>query len=219
MHHLNLYHVKYSYTDELRKEFPTIRQNSDEHRETYVGVLVNINQCNYIAPITHITKKSNLNQIPINIKNKYGDITNHLGTILFHNMIPVYENKKDPVYKLLDLKSIKKQNIQEYNKFTMQLRWINQNKNTILEKASETYKASIDKTHKSHRFIKDVLKCDFKALEDKMLEIKQKDLNKSISTNKEALEKMDVNELQKIYNNKQQNKKEKNVQKNSELEL
>lgn len=48
---------------------------------------------------------------------------------------------------------------------------------------------------------------------------KNKDLNKSIGTNKETLENMDVNELQKIYRQNQQNKKEQNLQKKSDFEL
>lgn len=171
---LRFYRVDEDYTDELRKINPKgVTINQSGHVNTYVGILFIINGYKYIAPLTHTTLVNKWHQQPIRIINNLGQNTNNLGTILFHNMIPVY----DEVYTEVDLDSYREVDIRRYNLYAEQLIWMNetQNKKTIIEKAELTYNVHLDENHPDHYFLNNVLYCNFSGLENKMSEIIQND--------------------------------------------
>ena|SRR5699024_5432027 len=171
---LRFYRVEESYTDRLRKISPRgVTENSSSHLNTYIGILFEINNNKYIAPLTSSSKKNKWHQQPINITDSRGNITNKLGTILFHNMIPVSDNSKTSFYSEVDLESYKQSDIRRYNLYLEQLAWINEteNKETILHKAKETYSVHFDSTSPHHYFLNKVLNCKFSSLEQEMKNI------------------------------------------------
>lgn len=169
---LKLYRAKEWYTDELRKINPQgVTTNNPQHLNTYLGVLVKINGFDYIAPFTHATKTNKWHQQPIIVKNSNGDVTNKLGTILFHNMIPVYEG----VYEEVDVDSYKISDPKKYYLYLEQLIWVNttENKLSILNKAQNTYNIHFDTTHPDYNFLTKTLHCNFKDLEARAKELQQ----------------------------------------------
>lgn len=171
---LKFYRVEEWYTDELKKVSPSVTDNGEDHVNTYVGILFNINDIDYIAPLTHTTKNSKWHQHPIIIKDQNGRETNRLGTILFHNMIPVCTGLAKNTYKEVDLDSYKTTDIKKYNLYSEQLNWMNKldNKETIINKANKTYNVHTNSEHRDHTFLNDKLGCKFKELEVKMNSLK-----------------------------------------------
>lgn len=177
-HNLYFYRVKEWYTNRLHAINPRgVTLNNHGHINTYVGILVNINDVQYIAPLTHKTKKDKWHQVPIvNVVNNSDE--HKLGTILLHNMIPVYTDNKNPVYEKVDMDVLKcgsEDEVKKYNLYQEQLHWINQQKHktTITDRAKKTYDVFKDTGHPDHSFLINTLFCDFDILETEMRNIQQ----------------------------------------------
>lgn len=176
---IKLYRVKEDYVNYLRSFCNTVRFNNNHHVETYVGILLEIEERKYVAPITHIMKENKINQIPIIVKKEDGTIENKLGTILLHNMIPVYDSIDDKIYELVEFDFLKNSdNIkdrQEYSKLLEQYKWINidKNKSQILRKSKNVYDITFNEDHPDHDFLCNILKCNFSLLEEAMDQYKK----------------------------------------------
>ena len=168
---IRFYRVSEWYTDELKKISPFgVTDNNKDHINTYVGILFEIDNIKYIAPLTHTSEKNKWHQQPIIITDKTGKVTNKLGTILFHNMIPVCDNLHDEVYEEVDVDDYRKSDPKRYDLYLEQLQWMNEteNKKTIISKANQTYDIHLDSDHPDHSFLNNILHCKFKELEKKM---------------------------------------------------
>lgn len=126
---MRIYIVKEDYINYLKKFDDNIRDNKNESRP-YIGILLEVNGMNYIAPLAspkekHKSMKNNIDFFKL----ENGD----LGVINLNNMIPVY-----------------KENIVEYNfeerhnrKYSIllrkQIRFINKNEDVIKNKANKLY--------------------------------------------------------------------------------
>ena len=130
---MRIYIVKEDYINYLKKFDINIRDNKNESRP-YIGILLEVNGMNYIAPLAspkekHKTMKNNIDFIKL----ENGD----LGVINLNNMIPVHKE------------NIVEYNFEEsYNKkysslIKKQLRFINKNENEIKNKANKLYKKVI----------------------------------------------------------------------------
>lgn len=127
---MRVYIVKEDYINYLKQFDSNIRDNKNESRP-YIGILLEVNGMNYIAPLAspkekHKTMKNNIDFVKLE--------NGELGVINLNNMIPVH-----------------KENIVEYNfkerhnsKYSIllkkQLRFINKNEDLIKNKANKLYK-------------------------------------------------------------------------------
>lgn len=150
---LKLYHISETYINYMHGVDKKVQQNKGERRP-YVGIVFEINNYKYFAPLE--SPKDNHNNIksggPV-LKLNNGK----LGIIGFNNMIPVkdgclldfsIENEEDEKYKQL-----------LYN----QLNYCNkkENREVILKRALTTYNK---RTKDNNSFYKKIC-CDFKKLE------------------------------------------------------
>lgn len=126
---MRIYIVKEDYINYLKKFHDNIRDNKNESGP-YIGILLEVNGMNYIAPLAspkekHKSMKNNIDFFKL----ENGD----LGVINLNNMIPVH-----------------KENIVEYNfeerhnrkysiLLTKQIRFINKNEDVIKNKANKLY--------------------------------------------------------------------------------
>ena len=168
---LKFFRVDNEYTDKLRRIDPHVTHNNDDHENTYVGILLQVEDIKYFAPLTHTTYDNRWHQVPINITNASGQIVNRLGTILLHNMIPVYED----IYDIVDVDALKSTDIARYNLYQEQLNWMNIeiNQQTIISKAEEVRRVYTTPTHKQYNYLKNILNCKLIELEREMIEIKK----------------------------------------------
>mgnify|MGYP002580640988 CR=1 FL=1 len=152
---MRIYIVKEDYINYLKKFDDNIRDNKNESRP-YIGILLEVNGMNYIAPLAspkekHKSMKNNIDFFKL----ENGD----LGVINLNNMIPVH-----------------KENIVEYNfeerhnrkysiLLTKQIRFINKNEDVIKNKANKLY----NKVISGRSFI--AKRCvNFELIEKKALE-------------------------------------------------
>jgi len=154
--------VDYKYCDYLRLYDKRVCYNSgSKELRPYVGVLFEINECKYFAPLSspkakHIHMKDTLDFIRI--------LNGTLGAINFNNMIPLKEGN----YKLMDLKNISDNRDVKYKHLLgLQLRWLNRNYYYIIGRAETLYKKYID----NKLDIKTRNRCcNFSLLDEKCLE-------------------------------------------------
>lgn len=168
MDRLKFYRVSEEYIDYLRNINPNgVTINDSTHINTYIGILFEIDDCEYIVPLTHKSKPNKWHQTPIIIRDANGNERNRLGTILFHNMIPVTEL----VYTLVDVDSLLVTDPNRYYLYQEQLYWINElsNRTSIISKSEKTYEVHKNSNHPDHDFLTNVLHCQFTTLEQGLM--------------------------------------------------
>ena len=191
---MELYTISEEYINYLRKFSKNVKYNKNESRP-YIGVVLEINEYNYFAPLgspklKHIEMKESLDFIKIE--------KGELGVINLNNMIPV---PKDNITNIqINTLSDEKYAILLEN----QLRWIERNEESIISKSFKLYKLITTKEntvfHKRSN--------DFKFLEEKYLEYIE-ELKKEINEEKENTEKSEANENESSNIELEENKTEK----------
>lgn len=165
---MDFYIVKSEYIDYLRKFENKVFENKNNKRP-YIGIVFTKNKFNYFIPLSSPKLNKKLNsefttKIYSGYKNK-----NHIGNIMFNNMIPV----ADEYFIKISLEEYKASDFKYYNLLINQQRFISKNENIILNKAIRVYKTY---------GVKDIslkLCCNFKLLETKCIEWK-KEINKNL---------------------------------------
>ena len=131
----------------------------------YLGVLININDCDYIAPLSSPNPKTDYDKgvirksiIPIIRIIKLGKKAKLLGTIKLTNMIPIYDSTVLNYYDVNNETDINYKNL-----VLDELRFIYANKNKIFHNAIKLYQQKIN--NMSMGYIKNTV--DFQLLEEK----------------------------------------------------
>lgn len=160
---IDLVNVNYEYGDYLRKEDFRVPYLSDEKRlRPFVGVLFEINNTNYYAPLS--SPKSKFFKMKNTID--FQKINNgKWGAINFNNMIPVPETEIFPVDIIEDITdSIE---TKQYKSLLIeQLNWCQRNRELIEKKALKLYNTVLKGSN-----IKLINRCcDFKLLEERCLD-------------------------------------------------
>ena len=156
---MRLYEVDESYINYLKLfEGRVLNYSGDNYTKTrkYIGVLLNVNNCDYLAPLSSPNKKHDYDNGKIRKSNNFIiriiDTQRNilLGTIKISNMIPIFDIRKevDESYKKLILK---------------ELRFIYANKEKIKKTAIKLYNQKIN--NMSMDYIKHTI--DFLLLEEK----------------------------------------------------
>jgi protein AbiQ len=157
---LNFYTVDSKYNEYLYKaDFKVQNISLKNQNGTYpsVGILLNVNDTRYIAPLAspklkHQSMKNQPDFIKIN-----GGLW---GVINFNNMIPVTE-------ELISIVDINSQNAKYKELLANQLSWCNSNRDRIVLTAEKLY-ANVT-NHKANQYLLNRC-CDFKLLEQKLSE-------------------------------------------------
>ena len=160
MFNFKIVRVDSDYCDYLRQFDTKVAYNRNEkNTRPFVGVLFEINSCEYFAPLSIPKLKHQKMKNTIDfLKLKDGE----LGAINFNNMIPVKENN----YCLVDL-SNKQSTVKEarYQKLLKeQLAWLNANYNQVKNKSMKLYKLYTE--GRLNQSINNRC-CNFKLLEEK----------------------------------------------------
>ncbi len=157
---LRIVRVDSNYCDYLR-QFDSRVPYNNENKELrpFVGILFNVNECEYFAPLSSPKPKHKKMSNGIDFL-KLDD--GNLGAVNFNNMIPVRNHNYKTIYfkdewtKNLDKK------YQELLK--SQIDWLNANYSRVIKKSSKLY--SLYTSNKLPKNIKDRC-CNFKLLEEK----------------------------------------------------
>lgn len=148
---LKIYRVQDGYVEYLQKYDYRVQYNKRERRP-YVGVVLTVGDHDYFVPMespkpNHANLKNNIHILKI-ADGKYG-------LLGFNNMIPAKQ------HYLIEF-DIDKEPDRKYRELMKnQLKWCNDHKDTIRERAHKTYEAV---TVKKNPFFMKVC-CDFKLLE------------------------------------------------------
>ena len=165
---MKLYEVDDEYIDYLKNFDSKVLNHSGErynHIRKYTGILLTINDCDYIAPLSSPSKtdykdggirKSVIPLVRI-VKLKSEKMT-LLGKIKLSSMIPIYEKSFIQEYNI-DIETDEKYK----NLILDQLKFINSNKSLIIHHANTLYRQKIN--NMSMGYIKETV--DFKLLEEK----------------------------------------------------
>lgn len=159
---LKIVRVDTKYCDYLRKFDNRVAYNKNEKEiRPFIGVLFEINDCQYFAPLSSPKPKHKKMKNTIDFfKIKGGE----LGAINFNNMIPV---KEDNYYLInLNQKGLKNKELKYQKLLKQQLNWLNANYNQVKTKSLKLYE--LYNTDRISKNIKDRC-CDFKLLEEKAL--------------------------------------------------
>lgn len=181
---MKFYIVKNEYIDYLKKFDEQVKNYKGEKytkNRTYIGIILEINDCKYLAPLSS-PKKTDYNEdgsirksiVPIirMLGNREDDF---LGTIKLSAMIPVFNNEVIIEYDLDNEKDVLYKNL-----LLKQLEFININKELIIKNADKLYKQKIK--NMKIGYLKSTV--DFKLLEEKSkLFFIDKDNIKSLSSN------------------------------------
>lgn len=164
---MKLYEVDESYINYLKLfDNRVLNYSGENYTKTrkYIGVLLKVNNCDYLAPLSSPNKKSDYtnekirksNNFIIRIIDKQRNIL--LGTIKISNMIPIFDKT---VIKYYD---IHKETDECYKKLILkELRFIYANKEKIKKTAIKLYNQKIH--NMSMDYIKHTI--DFLLLEEK----------------------------------------------------
>lgn len=160
---LKIVTVDSKYCDYLRKYDNRVPYNKgDNETRPFVGVLFEINNCEYFAPLSSPKDKNKKMKNTIDF---YKIDEGNLGAINFNNMIPVKEQN----YYLVNLKK-KNNKIEEIKYKTMlnkQLQWLNERYDEVKNKSKKLY--DLYNSGKLSNNIMDRC-CNFKLLEEKCSE-------------------------------------------------
>lgn len=158
MEDLHLYRITEEYSKYMYEENnKAMKSFESKRRRPYIGIVLEINNINYFAPMSspkekHKLMKNNIDFIKIN--------NGRDGIINLNNMIPVpllYCEK-------IDINQEIKQNKKYGLILKYQYIWCNENKDYILNKANKLYNLII--FNKANMNLKNRC-CDFKYLEEK----------------------------------------------------
>lgn len=155
--------VNSQYCNYLRMFDDRVSYNAgDKELRPFVGVLLEINDCKYFAPLSspkpkHLKMKNQIDFYKID--------EGKLGAINFNNMIPIPDNEYEYIYTNIPCVSRIEKQYQSLLKD--QLRWINRESNGLSEKALNLY---LKRTQ--NKLSEKVAKrcCNFQLLEDKCKE-------------------------------------------------
>ncbi|SBS65479.1 type III toxin-antitoxin system ToxN/AbiQ family toxin [Vibrio atlanticus] len=156
---MNFYTVTDDYINHLKKTDKTVPNNYSEKR-AYVGIVLHVNGCKYLAPLTSYKEKQDRisSSSPSVYKiNEDGVLSNKLGMLQLNNMIPV----TDAVITELD---VEKQDEPYRSMLQRQIKFIKKNGDKIIERAEKLHKLVVVDKHKHFSNIS----CDFSALEAAM---------------------------------------------------
>ena len=165
---MKLYEVDDEYIDYLKNFDSKVLNHSGErynHIRKYTGILLTINDCDYIAPLSSPNPKTDYDKgvirksiIPIIRIIKLGKKAKLLGTIKLTNMIPIYDSTVLNYYDVNNETDINYKNL-----VLDELRFIYANKNKIFHNAIKLYQQKIN--NMSMGYIKNTV--DFQLLEEK----------------------------------------------------
>ena len=169
MNKLKMVKVDEDYCNFLRKYDSKIIYNTKgKENRPFVGILFEVNQFKYFAPLTspkvkHLTMKNTIDFMKIN-KGNYGAIN-------FNNMIPLIENTYTVIElnrKITDLEKLKYQKL-----LVEQYLWLNSRYIQICQRAEKLYKY-----YYKNRLPESVKErcCNFKLLEEKSIEYKKENI-------------------------------------------
>lgn len=157
---LKIVRVDSNYCDYLRQFDSRVPYNNkNKELRPFVGILFNVNECEYFAPLSSPKPKHKKMSNGIDfLKIDDGD----LGAVNFNNMIPVESNN----YWLVDLdREYEELSEQKYYiLLSKQLAWLDSNYDKVKKKSSKLYQLYIN--NKLPNNIKDRC-CNFKLLEEK----------------------------------------------------
>ena len=128
-------------------QVPNIKYSSNS--KFVCGVILNINNIDYYAPISHFNKKQQTN-IPI-YRNK-----EIISTVRFSFMFPALES----VLKIKSFTDIKKEDLQYAKLLETEYRYCKSHQQELSDKAKAVYEIGCNKKHKLNHTC-----CDFKLLE------------------------------------------------------
>ena len=163
VYNLKLVKIDQKYCNYLRKFDNRVTYNFDKkENRPFVGILFQINNCEYFAPLSspkpkHLKMKNNIDFIKIE--------NGLYGVVNFNNMIPVQNNNYTIILlnkKFTDLDSKQYQEL-----LKNQLTWLNENYIQVKNKSSKLYNL-YSKGKLNDRIMKRC--CDFKLLEKKCTE-------------------------------------------------
>lgn len=157
---LKLVMINSDYCEYLRKFDERVPYNfSEKKKRPFIGVLFEVNNCKYFAPLSspkpkHLKIKNNIDFLKLD----HGK----LGAINFNNMLPVMASE----VVLIDLNHRDSSGLDEqYQKLLQkQIYWLNRNKKRLYQKFERLYHNYI--TGKLNKRVK-IRCCDFKLLEEK----------------------------------------------------
>lgn len=152
---IEFYDIDENYINFLKtfdKQVPNVTY--DSNNKFVCGVVLNVNNIDYYAPISHMTNRQRTNF----------QIFEHgrpIATIRFSFMIPAF----DAVLRRKDFSAIKKFDADYANLLIAEYRYCNANIQSIQNKALSVYRIGCDKNHVLNHVC-----CDFKKLEEHYLE-------------------------------------------------
>lgn len=169
---MKLFTIQDEYLEYLKSFDDNVFNNKDDKytkTRKYLGVLLEVNGCKYIAPLSSPKKSDYMqdNKIRKSITSIIRMIDTQenklLGTIKLSNMIPFFDNR---VIKYYD---IEKEQDKFYKRLVLkELEFIYQNKEMIIKNANKLYKQKL--LNLDIGYIKNTV--DFKLLEKKAKEYK-----------------------------------------------
>lgn len=171
---MRLIEISDEYIEYMKKFFENIldnKMNSRKHGRKYLGVIMNINNQDYFAPLSS-PKKSDYNTdgsiknstiIVLRMITKKNSKEHLLGTIKLNNMIPVPST--EIINYNLNLEKDKKYK----NLVINELRWIQKNTSKITKAAQNVYNIKMNENKninsKNERFLNSII--SFKEAEEK----------------------------------------------------
>lgn len=158
-----LVRINSDYCNYLRNyDYRVMYNSSEKEMRPFVGVLFEVNDFKYFAPLAspkpkHLKMKNSIDFYKIN--------SGKLGAINLNNMIPVVENLI--TYIDLDKECITNQEEKYQKMMKVQIYWLNRHDNTLKDKASELYERYMTGNLKPNIIMRC---CDFRILEEKCIE-------------------------------------------------
>lgn len=172
---VNIVTVNPEYCNYLRQFEPLIPFNyNDKSNRPYVGIVFQVNDCDYFAPLTspkkkHLKMKNSLDFYKLENryfdKNKQKEQKELIGAINFNNMLPLTENNYTPIDLNKKCTNLEEKKYMELLK--IDFKFINDNIDTISKRAKTLYNLYITGRLDNKFFLRC---CDFTLLEIKCME-------------------------------------------------
>ncbi len=136
---MDIYRVSGEYIDRLRRVDNTVLFNKPEGKQRpYCGAVASINGKNYFVPMSSPKEKKISTQISIKILD---EDNSHLGSLRFHNMIPVPDSELERI----NIEDTIKYEDSSYGKLLLkQYLFLNKNEERIQTKATNVHKKRIN---------------------------------------------------------------------------
>ncbi len=160
LHRVNIDYIKYLYNFDKKVQYNTEEDDNYTERRPYVGIVIKIGEHDYYAPLE--SPKQNHKNLKRNVHIMKIDGGNY-GLIAFSNMLPICSS---------ELINFDINNESEFYRNILQRQFIfcNNNVQAIEEHAKNTYNKVVVEKSKFHTKVC----CDFKLLEEKYKEYKNK---------------------------------------------